>query len=237
MRFIAGYRALATGLVLADGILATPVDGLPVHSPGLGHTVASSFDPEFASAPAGHFERLESSPPNHSLVTREEDPPAKISGIKYCGQFDTGDRRNAQKLIDSIPREMPNKEWSDNFTMPAKTCTRIKCWNTSGLYMCNPTKKNITVETVSQLRRALNIANKCCSDTLYMSMLFWGSSGEFRDFAGWSAISAYANCNTPPVTRWPSKVVPPRGNPDSECYFQMGTTDGEPPAIPDIPDE
>ncbi|KAL8282861.1 hypothetical protein RB600_006037 [Gaeumannomyces tritici] len=157
----------------------------------------------------------------------------------YCGQFHVGDRRNAHKLIEKIPQEMPYKEWSDNFTMPAKTCTRVKCWNTSGLYMCNPTRRDITVETVSQMRRALRMANKCCTAARYINRGHFGSSGEFRDDAGWSAISAYANCRSPPVTYWPSKAVPSRSDPKTErCYWKPDTTTyGDLPVIPEIEDE
>lgn len=56
---------------------------------------------------------------------------------RWCGAYDTGSLPNAKTLIKQTPEMMEKEEWKTQITIPAKTCIRIKCWNTTGLYLCN----------------------------------------------------------------------------------------------------
>ncbi|KAL8389011.1 hypothetical protein RB595_008865 [Gaeumannomyces hyphopodioides] len=166
---------------------------------------------------------------------------------RWCGIYDTGFLPNAKTLISQTPELMEKAEWKKQITIPAKTCIRIKCWNTTGLYLCNvrfpfffpqwqkrdqtdsdqqpktKTKKqarlhNITLHTKWDIVPAFEAANYCCQGQA-ISIFKQRASGEWRHPCGWSAIVAYANCNHPPVTPWPSKIWPMQNgsNPNGNC--------------------
>ncbi|KAL8419246.1 hypothetical protein RB594_002454 [Gaeumannomyces avenae] len=185
--------------------------------------------------------------------------PWPLNGTRWCGIYDTGWMPNARTLISETPNKMEYDDWKTEITIPPKTCLRIKCWNTTGLYMCNvrfffpllfpvsfplfpspfllfssyPQRRTdmdrhtqqqqarlheITVNAIWDVLPALRAANVCCSGQP-ISIIKQRASGEWRHPCGWSAIVAYANCNHPAVTPWPSKIWPMQNgsNPNGHC--------------------
>ncbi|KAL8357200.1 hypothetical protein RB598_002170 [Gaeumannomyces tritici] len=144
--------------------------------------------------------------------------PWPLNGTRWCGIYDTGWMPNARTLISETPHKMEYDDWKTEITIPPKTCLRIKCWNTTGLYMCNARLHEITVNTIWDVLPALRAANVCCSGQP-ISIIKQRVSGEWRHPCGWSAIVAYANCNHPAVTPWPSKIWPMQNgsNPNGHC--------------------
>ncbi|KLU82793.1 hypothetical protein MAPG_01861 [Magnaporthiopsis poae ATCC 64411] len=154
----------------------------------------------------------------HSQLDAEYARPWKLNGTRWCGAYDTGFLPNAKTLIKQTPEMMEKEEWKKQITIPAKTCIRIKCWNTTGLYLCNARRHNITVHTRWDVVPAFTQANYCCQGQA-ISVVKQRASGEWRHPCGWSAIVAYANCNHAPVTPWPSKITPMQNgsNPNGHC--------------------
>lgn len=48
-----------------------------------------------------------------------------------CGVFATADKRNFMQLQYDL------RKVGGNCTVPARSCLRLSCWNTSGIYVCN----------------------------------------------------------------------------------------------------
>jgi len=60
---------------------------------------------------------------------------------------------------------MEKEEWKKQITIPAKTCIRIKCWNTTGLYLCNvssfPQRNRNETVTDKQQNRPDDTTSRC----------------------------------------------------------------------------
>lgn len=105
--------------------------------------------------------------------------------------------------------------------MPARTCRRFACWNTSGLYLCNDNDHAIDVRCADGFDRfAKLIAYGCCRKDRLLSP---GGSGQIVTDQGYRVVVAYANCR-----HGRDDDVPGAGgqNPNGKC--RTGTPQGGP---------
>ncbi|KAK1750507.1 hypothetical protein QBC47DRAFT_118296 [Echria macrotheca] len=108
------------------------------------------------------------------------DPqPGKIN----CGIYNTADRPNAIQINFDLAENV------NTCTTPPKTCRRHACWNTSGVFICNDSDLNVTLECGTVARFAGIIIDDCCRGKGA------GLSGQVFSDQGWNAVVSYANCN------------------------------------------
>ncbi|KAK1756790.1 hypothetical protein QBC47DRAFT_169473 [Echria macrotheca] len=117
----------------------------------------------------------------------------------FCGLFSTASRYDAQLLLAQLHSD------GGDCSAPAKTCSRVACWATSAIYVCNDNDHAISPNCVTDVvPYGLDISQQCCG-------LSGGSvSGQrFHDTAGFNVIVAYGNCNhdrnadRPALGPWP----------------------------------
>lgn len=75
-------------------------------------------------------EDLDTSGTMSELMSREE---GHGRGRLICGGYANGDYN---KIIDLI-YDLDNDQRNQDFTIDAGQCNRVKCWDTSALYVCN----------------------------------------------------------------------------------------------------
>lgn len=116
-------------------------------------------------------------------------------------------------------------------TIPARTCLRLSCWNTSGIYFCNvsvPLRQpsddtqltvilqdndyQVTIQCAYVADFASYIGSQCCKSDFTKSK---GISGQAFSALGWNVCVGYANCNHPADRDAPGIFIPPGLN--GEC--------------------
>ncbi|KAL8306111.1 hypothetical protein RB600_008814 [Gaeumannomyces tritici] len=99
--------------------------------------------------------------------------------------------RHRAHLADSWRRW--TSEYSDGWCpVPARTCRRFACWNTSGLYLCNDNPHAIRVFCADSFDRfAKIVAYDCCRADRFVGR---GGSGQIVTDQGYRVVVAYANC-------------------------------------------
>lgn len=114
----------------------------------------------------------------------------KRNGWLHCGQFPDADRSNAQDQMNQLG--------TGDYIVPARRCLRVKCWNTTGTYVCNDQGVDLHVSGTAIKQRAQIIMNQCCENTSAGGgTKLWQISGQqFTDAqGGYNVILAYSNCN------------------------------------------
>ncbi|KAL8376089.1 hypothetical protein RB595_007281 [Gaeumannomyces hyphopodioides] len=126
-------------------------------------------------------------------------------------------------LINSWPLGS-DPEFNQKFTyLPPQSCTRVACFRTSGVYMCNSLNHTLMLETAFNLTWALKapkflqatpvgtfrtqVVTGCC-DNIEVNILGAGYASEWRSTGpigvpGWLAVAGYANCNDDRMSPFP----------------------------------
>jgi hypothetical protein len=120
------------------------------------------------------------------LHLRSEMPHiAKRNGWLHCGNMPGADQNNAWEQMTQLG--------TGNYVIPGRTCLRVKCWNTTGTYVCNDQGGSIAVSGQAIYQRALIIMDHCC---MVGGPKKWISGQQFTDSqGGYNVILAYSNCN------------------------------------------
>jgi len=124
------------------------------------------------------------------LERRSANDLHKRNGWLHCGTFPDADRGNANDQINQLG--------TGDYIVPARRCLRVKCWNTTGTYVCNDQRVDLHVSGTAIKQRAQIIMSKCCDNrSAGGGEKLWQISGQqFTDAqGGYNVILAYSNCN------------------------------------------
>ncbi|OIW34623.1 hypothetical protein CONLIGDRAFT_709932 [Coniochaeta ligniaria NRRL 30616] len=124
----------------------------------------------------------------------------------FCGVFATADKRNLMEIQYDL------RMAGGDCTIPARTCLRLSCWNTSGIYFCNDNDYQVTIQCAYVADFASYIGTQCCKSDFTKSK---GISGQAFSALGWNVCVGYANCNHPADRDAPGIFIPPGLN--GEC--------------------
>ncbi|KAJ4422610.1 hypothetical protein N0V82_002729 [Gnomoniopsis sp. IMI 355080] len=113
----------------------------------------------------------------------------KRNGMLYCGIMANGDGMNLRSLYDDFGGE--------TYTAPANGCIRAKCWNTSGVYVCNDRSTPLTVSGNEIKKHLINILDRCCllNADLSRNNGVHTNGQQFTDaLGGFNVVAGYADC-------------------------------------------
>lgn len=114
----------------------------------------------------------------------------KRNGWLHCGNLPDGDRPNSLRLLNEL------KGSGTQYTINGGTCLRVKCWNTTGIYVCNDQRNGVTVSGQAIWERGWIIANRCCLGGIAGTWNPQINGQQFTDAqGGYNVLIGYANCN------------------------------------------
>ncbi|KAG8163018.1 hypothetical protein KVR01_007496 [Diaporthe batatas] len=119
------------------------------------------------------------------------------SGPVVCGIY-----ANAKpKKIRDFAYDLDNKDYNKERTIGAGQCNRVKCWDTSALYVCNDNPDAITLKGKQIGMATLWLRNHCCLASPKIKATDDQLNGQQFTPWGWNVNAAYGNCNDPPSIR------------------------------------
>ncbi|KAJ4387851.1 hypothetical protein N0V93_008454 [Gnomoniopsis smithogilvyi] len=119
----------------------------------------------------------------------ERSQLSKRNGWLYCGMMANGSGNNLRSLYDDFGGE--------TYTAPAHGCIRAKCWNTSGVYVCNDKATALTVSGTEIKKHLINILEKCCmwNTDGTQNYGYYTNGQQFTDaLGGFNVVAGYADC-------------------------------------------
>ncbi|POS68767.1 hypothetical protein DHEL01_v212839 [Diaporthe helianthi] len=151
-----------------------------------------------------------------SIAARNKEDEKKWhgSGTVICGIYANA---NPKKIRD-FAYDLDNKDYNKQWTIGAGQCNRVKCWDTSALYVCNDNKHKITLKGKQIGMATLWIRNHCCLASSEITPTDNQLNGQQFTPWGWNVNAAYGNCNDPPTIR-PSNAGGKGVNP-GKCWYR-----------------
>ncbi|KAH7634063.1 hypothetical protein B0T09DRAFT_396489 [Sordaria sp. MPI-SDFR-AT-0083] len=154
------------------------------------------------------------------MVHGKRTAPVYDSAL-YCGIFATGYMEDTSALLLDFKKKYNIQEYQVGW----KTCRRVACKNTSGVYICNDAKAIVRV-TGTRINTLGTIPqDNCChqgpADNVTRKVGH-GISGQKFTGTGFNVIIAYANCNKGESEYFPK--MGPEDNPwgpNLQCYTEF----------------
>ena len=146
------------------------------------------------SSPVSMQQMRNANPAN--IATRNLFEKRSVTNIA-CGLFSSADVDDTSENIANL------KNKGGNAAVPANSCSRVGCYNTSGAYVCNDQDSDISVP-LSEVSNVLNFITSTCIGSNEAE-----SGQAFVDtYGGYNVVVAYCNGNLSPSTP-PDAYTPP----------------------------
>lgn len=123
-----------------------------------------------------------------SIATRGDS----VTGMRFCGVFAAANRYDEVDLIDPLGRttwSSTGYQGNQKWTIPARGCNRVRCYNTSAVYVCSDSTMDLVLHGKDIFPVAKMVTDNCCPS---------GSkqvAGQQFTQWGWNVVIGYGNCN------------------------------------------
>jgi hypothetical protein len=151
-----------------------------------------------------------------TIAGKKPPPPPvwqKYSDTLYCNVMGTGDVRDLTHQQDYLLHH------KGQCGAPAKSCRRLACHNTSGVYICNDDDKDLSIPCHELAQLSNYISNQCCEGGFSNVDVFrQPNAGQLKlatvEGLWFQFIQGYANCNHDPTV---NPMEYPLGGVNGDC--------------------
>ncbi|KAK1777091.1 hypothetical protein QBC45DRAFT_417779 [Copromyces sp. CBS 386.78] len=158
--------------------------------------------------------------PFHQQEPQETNDRQHVTAL-YCGIFATGYMEDTSSLLYAFETKLNIQQYQVGW----RTCRRVACKNTSGVYICNDTKSIVRVTGTRINDLGSIVQQNCChqgpADNVTRKVGH-GMSGQKFTGTGFNVILSYANCNKGEEEYFPK--MGPEDNPwgpNLQCYTEF----------------